>query len=369
MNLPGLGTLELTKLPAKRDFKRNKINAPEYHIKFYDNEFDNQANLYFVEYLTSKHKLSVKKAENLIGKYSLDILNNIANYGSASIINLGTFSRKNDKLIFEFSQVLTEIINQSYPDYPLLHIKRTEKKNTPPTINLTNSSKETKESHWILPFFVLTATSIIIICMIYCFSNLFNDNNSGNLKNNISDTMHTAVIDTGNTSFTDDSSETTAQAQNQTQNAQKDTNISITSNEDTAMQEFPVEENDSGSMIKTDESLPADSVYTVDKSSSAGTGEPVIKKITLEELISMAPELRKKYEKSCIIITGSFIKKYNAKRMVRRLVLEGFTPYSERYGRFHRTGVIFDCDKRPLRVFLNELRQTIDKESWVLKWK
>ncbi len=324
LNLPGLGLLELIKTSAKRNVAKNKIIGPEFNLKFYDNKYDNKIFQDFILFISSKHKISIRKSENKIRKYSLELLNNIANYGSATIDNLGSFSRKNDKLHFELSPVLSEIIKESYPDYSLPFIKREIEKTKPPVVApVYGNKKVASNKNWIFPFIILTISSIILVCMIYCFSNLLK---TGTGKVIVEDTTK---ISSGKTIPQDTSGE------------------------------FPFEEE-----IPSNES--SDSLNTENTDQKTDT---IPEKISLEELIKMAPELRKKYEKTCIIITGSFIRKYNAGRMIKRLKKDGFTPYSERYGRFHRTGVLFDCNKKPLREFLDELRHSIDKESWVLKWK
>ncbi len=334
LNLPGLGLLVLIKTPAKRNVAKNKILGPDFYLEFHDNQYDERIFSDFVNYLSSKHKISFKKAENIFRKYSLELLNNIANFGSAAIDNLGAFSRKKNKLHFELSPVLAEIIKESYPDYSLPYIKRKEKKNIPPpVVKPYNTGKNTSSTNWIFPFFILTISSIVIACMIYCFSNLMREKTDKHL---VADSIKSST----NKIMPPDSSEEF-----------------IFGNENS------VTDTQQSGKISNTGLINQDSVKLNQKTDTI----PV--KITLEKLIKMAPELRSEYEKTCIIITGSFIKKYNARRMIKRLQKAGFSPYSERYGKFHRTGVVFDCNKKPLRVFLKELRQSIDKDSWVLKWK
>ena len=335
LNLPGLGLLELIKTSAKRNVAKNKIIGPEFYLEFHDNEYDKKILSDLIKLISSKHKISTKKAEDEIQKLSLNLLNNIANFGSASIDNLGTFSRKNDNLHFELSPVLAEIIKESYPDYSLPYIKREKKEDTdiPVMTPVYDRRKASSNKNWIFPFIILTISSIILVCMIYCFSNLMR-----------TDTQKQIVSDTTKISSGKIISQDTSD-------------------------EFPFEEEVSDSSIKLQEIPSNESSDSVNTENTDQETDTIPEKISLEELIKMAPELRTKYEKTCIIITGSFIRKYNARRMIKRLKKDGFTPYSERYGRFHRTGVLFDCNKKPLRVFLKELRQTIDKDSWILKWK
>ncbi len=334
LNLPGLGLLELIKTSAKRNIAKNKIIGPEFNLKFYDNKYDNDIFENFISFISSKYNISTRKSEDKIRKYSLELLNNIANYGSATIDNLGSFSRKNDKLHFELSPVLSEIIKESYPDYSLPFIKREiEKTKTPVVAPVYDNKKVSSNNNWIFPFIILTISSIIIVCMIYCFSNLLNP-----------DTGKVMVKDTTNS------------------------NESKTIPQDTS-EAFPFEKEVPDSIIKSQEIPSNESSDSLNTEKTDQKTDTIPEKISLEELIKMAPELRTKYEKTCIIITGSFIRKYNARRMIKRLKKDGFSPYSERYGRFHRTGVLFDCNKKPLREFLDELRHSVDKESWVLKWK
>lgn len=359
ITLPGLGTILINRYSSKRNPVKNKLEGPGFYCDFQYDKYDEGLVNTFVEFISNKYNLDKHKAESKFNKYSLELLNDIANFGNATIQNLGKFSRKNDKLEFNFSDIFNEIIKNSYPEQSLVAVKRNVIKGNE-NIKDNNSYKShskkknnNSNNNLIFPLIILTIASIVLICFLNCLFNIFNkfDTNSGikaatedtissnNTNKLSSDTSEEFPLDTIENNSTAQSNDSLNS--NINNNAEKNSNTDIiTSNN--------AENNstDSTTNIKTD----------------------TIKKISLDELIKMSPELRKSYEKSCIIITGSFIKKYYANRMIKRLSKYGYSPYSEKFGKFHRTGVIFDCNKKPLNEFLRELKRNIEPESWVLKW-
>jgi len=71
--------------------------------------------------------------------------------------------------------------------------------------------------------------------------------------------------------------------------------------------------------------------------------------------------------KTCVIIVGSFIKKNNAIRMEQKVVHDGYTSFTEEYGKFNRVGIQFDCMQRNLEEVLAKLKQKYHPDSWILK--
>lgn len=71
--------------------------------------------------------------------------------------------------------------------------------------------------------------------------------------------------------------------------------------------------------------------------------------------------------KTCVIIVGSFKKKYFSSRMKSRVGQDGFKVYTESYGDFTRVGIQFDCMVHDLQAMLQELKQKYHPEAWVLK--
>ncbi|MBK7232619.1 MAG: hypothetical protein IPH93_10235 [Saprospiraceae bacterium] len=71
--------------------------------------------------------------------------------------------------------------------------------------------------------------------------------------------------------------------------------------------------------------------------------------------------------KTCVIIVGSFIKKNNAIRLEKKVVHDGYTSFTEEFGKFNRVGIQFDCMQRNLEEVLAELKQKYHPDSWILK--
>jgi len=344
LSLPGLGMLRLSKSSAYRSPARTKIYGPKFNIELQDSEYDKAINEKFYQYVANKHKKSVRKVEDEVNKFSIGILNDLANFNSAQIENLGSFKRVNDKIQFEFSPLFNDLLKESYPDFPLLSIDRkqnlskdisTQDVVTPtPPVSPRKAGTNGKPG-WIFPLIVLTLLSLGFVCLMYCLSGVFPDNK---VERN-SNIEKPAVI-------TPDS-----QGKKTTEKPNKvlDTASQIIGSNVT-------NQNHSENSSSTDSDINQKDLDNLDK-------------ISLEELIDLGSDLKSNFNKSCIIIVGSFKRKSNSIRMKNRLLKDNFVPYVEKYGKFYRTGVVFDCDKKPLFKFLEELRNSIDKESWVLKYK
>ena len=377
VSLPSLGSLILDRNPAERSVIRNKIIGPKHSIRFIDNNLDDSSNEIFIEFISNKHSISLRKAKHKIKKFSLHILNNIANYGSATIENLGTFSRNNNRLSFDFFPHFIEILDESYPDIPLLLISRKEEA----SYNAVSSTKiqeenfrnrsisKRKSQNWIFPFIMLTLISILFVCLFYCISNLLDEENQNLnstvpiLTDSISQNDNNLPEDSAAYIFDELSEDDTLNDYDEQnfeeyleedayQSESEDLNDTIDSNVYAAGVETEV-----GS--ESNENHDSNIVDDIDK----------LEKVELQDLINMSSELRTKFDKSCIIIVGSFVKKSYAQKMIQRIVDSNFLPYSEKYGKYHRVGVVFDCNDKPLYQFLDELRSSVDKGSWVLKYR
>ena len=359
---PGLGVLSVEQTSARSNPAKNKLLAPRYLLTFDSDGYDEKSYKLFIEYLATKYKTGKKKAAEQFEKYSLRLVNSIANFGKAEIENLGTFKRDNGKVVFEVSPLFKEILREGYFDIPLVYIDRNDEKaaNTfagaKVSASRTVASKRSggKRRDWIFPLFILVAISLVFICLVNCLSAALPDADGDAAAGSRVETQVAGMTSGGKT-------------QDASQNAMDEDSIFLPANSgDTAIGSGPDGEDiDDGSKsqpsgLQADTSAPHDNLPLK---------KDELEKISLDELINLAPELQKAFNKSCIIITGSFVRKSNATRMIKLLIKKGYTPYSEKYGRFHRTGVVFDCEKNSLYDFLNTLRKDIDKQSWVLKWK
>lgn len=340
VSLPGLGVLSISKIPAKRSPSKNKIYAPEFNVNFTDSIHEHDSNKNFIEFLSNKYNISNSKAEKEINSYSIKLLNNLANFNSAQIENLGEFSREKDKIQFNFSDNFNELLKESYPDFPILFIDRKteqrkiEQPNRNTSINIAPTKVNKKEPGWLFPFITLTIISLLFVCFMYCISAIFNKNNTQNTVTK-ADLIETPVNKSPKQPDTKDTN---------TLNSATDANT-LSSDDDMIEDNTKLSESRSISRRET------------------------LEKISIDKLIALGPNLKQDYNKSCIIIIGSFHRKSNSNRAVKMLLKNNFTPYVEKHNRFYRTGVVFDCDEKPLFEFLQELRETMEKDSWVLKYK
>jgi len=202
LSLPGLGILSLSQSTAHRSPARTKIYSPKFSIELQDSDYDKAINEKFYQYVANKHKKSIRKVEDEINKFSINILNNLANFNSAQIENLGSFKRVNDKIQFEFSPIFNDLLKESYPDFPLLQVDRkhmtSEKESSKGSINAvppvsSGRTKEIKKPGWIFPLIVLTLLSLGFVCLMYCLSSVLPDHS------NISQKQSGIIIDSQST--------------------------------------------------------------------------------------------------------------------------------------------------------------------------
>lgn len=376
VSLPSLGTLIIDRSPAERSVIRNKIIGPKYTIRFIDNILDVSSNKIFIEFISNKYSISIRKAKHKIKKFSLHILNNLANYGSATIENLGTFKRNKNNLSFDFFPYFLDILNESYPDIPLLLVSRNEEEShftsshtkIQKEYSRNRKSSKRKNQNWIFPFIILTLISIFFVCFINCISNLLEK------ENQLSNSNVHILIDT-NSQNSNNLNEDSASSifdefsEEDTLNDNSELNIDDNSKEDSLVvgDEELITKVDSGAvnLIENENKIKSNENDILEIQDDISK----LEKVDLEDLINMSSDLKTKFDKSCIIIVGSFVRKYYAQKMAQRILDSNFTPYSEKYGKYHRVGVVFDCNDKPLYQFLDELRDSIDKDSWVLKYR
>lgn len=68
----------------------------------------------------------------------------------------------------------------------------------------------------------------------------------------------------------------------------------------------------------------------------------------------------------CIIITGSYLDQQNMDEMASKIRKMGYEVYTEKYGYYTRVGFKFPCQDVNLKLFIEEIRAKISKESWYL---
>ncbi len=338
VNLPGLGLLKLEKSSSVISPAKTKISGPKYSVKFIEKEFDEKIHHKFVEYLSNKYSKEKAYFEERIKKTSAIILNNVLNFGSTEIKNLGKIAIKDEKKTFEMMPFLQEVLDKSYPDLPMVYINRkndidfVDKKDNKNITGLYTAKKRKRNSKgWILPLIILTLISMVLVLLLYA---LFYVIDSGESKKTPS-TKQTAIAIVKDTTTTKDST-LASEDKIFEQYAENDSSVSDTKN-------TPLKGNNDKGKKSKPKTKPKKNKKIKKKSTVANSDEyKDLDKINLTELLNFGPELINQYDKSCIIIVGSFIKKSNASKMLQKMYNDGFTPYVERYGEYHRTGVIFE---------------------------
>ncbi len=380
VNIPGLGLLEINKSSSFINPTKTKLFSPKYSAKFHENKFDEEIHSRFVEYLANKYTKSKSFCNDKIQKHSVQLLNNIVNFGSAELENLGTISVEGKNKVFELTPFLKEVLDKSYSDLPLVYVSRKnkieseDKKNQHNIIATYEQPQEKRERKgWLIPLLVLTLISVLFVYLLYCLFDVIDSDKSDNKL--IYTTQNNVVIQ-------NDSFRKKVDIENTEKNLEKDIfkqNAAKENRNDNDVKEeikkdSQAIENNQKIKVKNQESIDdksrKDNSNVLDVSNGYGSRQKdKLDKVNLSDLLNFGPELLSQYDKSCIIIVGSFVKKSNASKMLNKMYNAGFSPYAERYGKFHRTGVIFDCNERPLYQFLQDLRKTIDKDSWILKYK
>lgn len=71
--------------------------------------------------------------------------------------------------------------------------------------------------------------------------------------------------------------------------------------------------------------------------------------------------------KAYVIILGSFGTDKNAKAYSKKLMKDGYTPYSDKLNSLSRVGVRLNCSTTELEKHLSRLRQKYNKAAWVLE--
>ncbi len=134
--------------------------------------------------------------------------------------------------------------------------------------------------------------------------------------------------------------------------------IPLTKDTATKISQTPVESKNDSILLAKIETTITDSA----KNNPQYKNEEEIKETNITKLTEEVKN------KKCVIIVGSFTKKFNANRMIRRVKKNRFKSYTEMYGEYQRVGVEFDCMKKDLQTVLNELKTKFDQKAWVLKW-
>ena len=349
ISFPGFGTLTLERKEAKRNPVKNKIFGPKHSGIFHYNEYDENSTKKFLEFYCKKNNKDLIDADNELKKLSLNLLNKFATSNSADLEGFGTFIKKNDDIFFEFSAVLSEILEKSYPDYPLLVMNREE--TTRQTLDILEKQESSenpdeivempvmKKQRSIVGPILISLVALSFLCLLICVLDVLNTKKPG----------ITSIEDQGQ-------SAQPVEIQKQDPEDPKSDDMSVFDETNTS----DIVEND---IPEQNDILPV----PVDQKTEAEKINKGI--ITLDALIIKSSENKNLYNNTCIVITGSFRSKSNAKRILEKIINAGFVPYAERYGRNYRIGTISDISIISPESQLSIVTDKIEKQSWILQPK
>lgn len=338
---PGFGTLILDRQEAKRNPVKNKISGPKYTASFQYNEYDENSVSKFLTYHSKKNKTEFIDSDNELRKFSIDILNKLATNDLAPVEGLGTFFKNNEGISFEFSPVLNELLEKSNPDFPLLIMNRQEITVKPPEVPITiskgNNMPISKRKRSLIGPILISLAILSFLCFLICALNIFNT------KKPEKTLLQVPAVKESEPLITDTSDAGTA-------------DLSIF--EDEKVSETSGNKTESGQKTINPEN-PAKTKMQAGNKNNSG----------LDALISRSEANRNLYNNTCIIIAGSFQSKGNAKKILERIIRNGFEPYAEVYKGNYRIGTISDMSKISPESQLINVKDRIEKNSWILQPK
>jgi hypothetical protein len=343
ISFPGFGTLILERQEAKRNPVKNKIFGPKYTTNFLYNEYDDKSISMFLEFYSKKNKIDLLNAENELRKLSIDILNNIATTDNALLEGFGTFFKKSEGIIFEFSPVLNELIEKSNPDFPLLIMNRQEIAESSEEIAEENNegkliSSPKKSYNLVGPALILLVV-LSFLCFLICAMNIFN-------------TRKPEI----------------AMVQVQIDSIAK-IEASPADTTDSDLDDLSVFEENTVSDITVTDNVPEEKTIKPVQVQKTKIQTGNRKNASLDALINRSEENRNLFNNTCIIIAGSFRSRSNAIKILDRIRSNGFEPYAEIYKGNYRIGTISDMSEVTPENHLVSVKNKIEKNSWILQPK
>lgn len=332
---PGFGTLILERQDAKRNPVKNKIFGPKYTTSFIYNEINENALNKFLRYYSARNGVDMQIADDFIRKLSLDILNELGIKSHFELEGFGTFRKSEGKIIFEFSPVLSELHQMSYPDYPLLVVSREQIRTEEPGDSLVHPKESDGSSGKIIKKTgaILAGLSILtFLCFLFCISDIFQGN-----KDKVNADPKIYSSDKGETDTSD--------------LAKDDMSVF---GEDTHTAEIIAENR----QINNSEI----SVINEVKKEKPGLND-------LSALVNRAENNKKYFTETCIIIAGSFKNRSNAEKILKKIIGNGLRPFAEKYNSNYRVGAIFDMKFGTPEEHLDVMKNSIEINSWILQPK
>jgi hypothetical protein len=341
LTLPGIGGLNLIRVPAKRMVHESKIYGPTILLEFQAQDDPDQA------------LDSVQTAQNpKIQKSITKILNDLLNFEESNILNLGRFHKnQNGQFAFDADPELRRTLEKAYPD---LEIKILSGKKKQPEKVITTSESFLRPQYdmkkkigWFFPLIALIATSLLIACLVSCFLQKKFDNafiNAGPAIQIAGDSSSETpiVVDSAKQMATD------------TFGPADDVGITGLGMTD--------------SMDLTESPDTADDVFYDEFEVMTDANFKNIENLSLDYVLQESATKRLSYDNPCIIVVGSYLRRDLLNNMVKQLNQLEHNIYIEKYGAFYRTAIIYDCNQINTKIFLAQIREELEPKAWILEY-
>lgn len=386
--VPGIGTFSISDSSSGFKLESNILTPPTKMVGFSEEVIDEDG---LVKYLKNNHGYSRKDAEKKISEYSKKFLNDLLNYGVATIPGIGQLSKyANGEIIFEPAKEFLITSNYMLPELkltPLSSAPVVEK----PTITEIPPTLAPKAKPIIPQVAVPTAATAAAFL------------------------GSTEKTDAPQTKPVTQEAKVPPQPKVVTPDAKPSTLTPIEKPEPVKPKPIVKKEPIVSEPVK---STPAPIYYEEDKGFFAewkwllltilgliglsilcykcydkyvaGDGSSVSDKITeaknaitgktseaevdIEDYLKDKPKLQKyaKYltkeivDTGCVIVVGTFKKSRNVIKMKDKLRRAGLSPYAEVHKGMTRVGVIFPCQDHDLEGYIDTLRRSFDRNAWYL---
>jgi hypothetical protein len=359
LSIPGVGILSLKKLPAKKKVHEAKLYGPSLLIDFEEDTSLEESAL--MEELVARHQWSRNEARQKLTDLGGKIINDVLNFGEAHIMHLGRFRKAPNKAFtFEIDPQIQKSFKMTYPDLALQIVPDKKKQELSKKLQEdyllgTNFEKKDKIG-WFFPLLALIATSLLLACLITCF---FQKNQK---------VSFTPIIEKPGELITNSSSDPQQSSSAAFDSAQSEDDIQT--GIDSSIED-PIGEDD---LFREDDFSDESQDSSQDPEESQSSNLPTfsnfedIENQSLDFILQESAAKRLAYNKACMIVVGSYMRRDLIDKMVRKLQKENYDIYIEKYGSFYRTAIIYECNEKNTSDFLQMIRSNIEEKAWILEY-
>ena len=340
VSLTGLGSFWLVNKPAKFGNLRQSILPPSVDLKF---ELTTSSNTALVEQLCLDNKISHKKAELAIKKYSESVLNGLLNYGKVYLNGIAVIEKnKKGDINIDPDKEFLEIYYKGLPEIPIKLVSKRIKD----TVSAKTAEFKPPQGNETIEASVVTSGSSVI-------SSILKSDSEEKIDNTLvaPTAPEKSVIDA---SITED-----IPYYDEKEDAPKWIRplmgiALLLLVFFLAFQTCNYIKKDRVSEELQEQALLSDNneIDVIDPNEKSQEERTDALPLTLPD--------------KCTIITGSFGTQNNVERMEKKLIAEGYSIFTETYGPYTRIGISFDCTDVDLESYIRMIRSTISSKAWYL---